>query len=316
MPCWWTCRSSSTSWTTFPSFLASASWSSSPSSSYRSCSRRGLTSYEPSPRSAMGQPGRDRRPDVFLFLEADMNMSLRLRGILLVGLLCLAVVAGLFGQDILVYAGLMYGPDDYVDAPVTRCDIDACESIYTLHTRGGGPTNADFDLRIPVFKGSGFKKIELALFKNQSVTTHRPIYTTKEGTLWQTGEPETRSVITAYEPVETWQDTIGTRPLDLAAWEPFPMGRSPYFAALQAALQRPDETNYVRVRAYWQTGFGRQEADNIITLRGHEYVEYAPFLSGYNFRQELNLTETDGINRSEEHTSELQSQSNLVCRLL
>src|SRR2546430_3257810 len=30
----------------------------------------------------------------------------------------------------------------------------------------------------------------------------------------------------------------------------------------------------------------------------------------------LGLVETDGVHRSEEHTSELQSQSNLVCRLL
>src|SRR5688572_32484255 len=39
-------------------------------------------------------------------------------------------------------------------------------------------------------------------------------------------------------------------------------------------------------------------------------------ITGASFGKELNLPDHNGKMRSEEHTSELQSQSNLVCRLL
>src|SRR2546427_8967918 len=44
-------------------------------------------------------------------------------------------------------------------------------------------------------------------------------------------------------------------------------------------------------------------------LRGTTFVALAP-------RSILNSPQQTGVDRSEEHTSELQSQSNLVCRLL
>src|SRR3990167_10790412 len=57
---------------------------------------------------------------------------------------------------------------------------------------------------------------------------------------------------------------------------------------------------------YWirwlSAGFASGKWDSVYLGRGYDFAGIAPF--------------TDDPDRSEEHTSELQSQSNLVCRLL
>src|SRR2546430_4081150 len=57
----------------------------------------------------------------------------------------------------------------------------------------------------------------------------------------------------------------------------------------------------------WQTGSGTQTNMNVNEVISNRAIEIA---GGQNGREMM------GSKRSEEHTSELQSQSNLVCRLL
>src|SRR2546430_7723095 len=56
---------------------------------------------------------------------------------------------------------------------------------------------------------------------------------------------------------------------------------------------------------------GRREADHVVLERQHRVVG-----GGAEVARVPHCRDADAVRRSEEHTSELQSQSNLVCRLL
>src|SRR5690606_25659338 len=99
-------------------------------------------------------------------------------------------------------------------------------------------------------------------------------------------------------------------------------------------IERGDRIDQTRVgeaiRALYRTGFfedvsmGRQgdilvvtvserPAINTLTITGNKDIKTEDLMQGL---REIGLAEGDTFDRSEEHTSELQSRENLVCRLL
>src|SRR5688572_8566180 len=61
---------------------------------------------------------------------------------------------------------------------------------------------------------------------------------------------------------------------------------------------------------------GFQSLEELTSSRFSSFIERAAFTDAFNFERRVGLSGSWTHGRSEEHTSELQSQSNLVCRLL
>src|SRR5688572_32622510 len=67
---------------------------------------------------------------------------------------------------------------------------------------------------------------------------------------------------------------------------------------------------------YFFCFFNDTATTEIYTLSLHDALPISPRIQGQAWRSPRARREAPGRERSEEHTSELQSQSNLVCRLL
>src|SRR5205085_11770103 len=87
----------------------------------------------------------------------------------------------------------------------------------------------------------------------------------------------------------------------------FPTRRSSDLASRRRRSRRRRSSRVARLTA------AHERVDRLVERRRHVVP---PRLADERTVDEFNLRRPPGLHRSEEHTSELQSQSNLVCRLL
>src|SRR2546430_10693835 len=78
-------------------------------------------------------------------------------------------------------------------------------------------------------------------------------------------------------------------------------------------IRRPPRSTLFPYTTLFRSAKGRQGLGFMSTIAGRSFED--PALRDVRNRNSMTVG-TDGWIRSEEHTSELQSQSNLVCRLL